>query len=55
MRRLSVNEFRKIWKDAVTAYFKVLSRHTPEATEENYENTDTADIQLGFEPDTLVI
>jgi hypothetical protein len=31
------NELEKIWKEAVTAYFKVLSQHLPEDTEENHE------------------
>jgi hypothetical protein len=56
MLRLSVNdESRKIWKEEVTAYFKLLSRHTPEATGENYENTKIADTQAGFESNTPLI
>jgi hypothetical protein len=30
-------EFKRIWKEAVVAYFKVLSR--PGSTEENYEKS----------------
>jgi len=31
------NEFKFMWKEAVTAYFKVLSQHLNGRTEENHE------------------
>jgi hypothetical protein len=32
------NELEMIWKEAVSASFKVLFRHFPEGTEEGHEN-----------------
>jgi hypothetical protein len=29
----------RMWKEAVVAYFKVLSRHLPGGTEESHENS----------------
>jgi hypothetical protein len=33
------NELERIWKEAVVAYFNVLSRHLPGEAEENYEKS----------------
>jgi hypothetical protein len=33
------DEFERMWKEAVTDYFKVLSRHSSGGTEENQENS----------------
>jgi hypothetical protein len=30
------DELEKMWKEAVVAYFKVLSQNSPEGTEENH-------------------
>jgi hypothetical protein len=30
------NELEKMWKEVVMAYFKILSEHLPEGTEENH-------------------
>jgi hypothetical protein len=32
-----VNELERIWKEAAVAWFKVLYRHLPGGTRENYE------------------
>jgi hypothetical protein len=31
-------ELEKVWKQKAVTYFKVLSHHWPEETEENHEN-----------------
>jgi hypothetical protein len=38
MTGLMYNELERAWKEAVVAYFNVLSRQFPGETEENYEN-----------------
>jgi hypothetical protein len=35
---LKDNELERMWKEAVVAFLKVLSRHLPGGTEENDEN-----------------
>jgi hypothetical protein len=33
-----IDELERMWKEAVVASFKVLSRHLPAETEDNHEN-----------------
>jgi hypothetical protein len=33
----------RIWKEAVVAYFKVLSRHLPGGTDENHEELESGE------------
>jgi hypothetical protein len=35
--RLINNELERMWKEAIVAKFKVLSRHLPGGTEENHK------------------
>jgi hypothetical protein len=37
--RMTGNELERIWKEVITAYFKVVSRHLPGGTDENHENS----------------
>jgi hypothetical protein len=36
-----INELERIWKEAVMALFKVLSRYFPGGTEENYKKPES--------------
>jgi hypothetical protein len=39
------NKFERIRKEAIIAWFKVLSQHLPGATQKNHENALTASLQ----------
>jgi hypothetical protein len=39
------DELEMIWKEAIVAIFKVLSRHSPVSTEEKHENLRIAGLR----------
>jgi hypothetical protein len=51
------DELEKIWKEAVMAYFKVLSWHSPGGTEENHDKPQSEQPDSGprFEPGTSLL
>jgi hypothetical protein len=49
------DELERMWKEAVVAYFKVLSRHSPGGTEENTKTLSQdslAELGAGYLPNT---